>query len=178
MPLQNIIKIFQTIKKSLSAQEFGLEIYSMEIQDKVQSKNWPSCMWHSYFTGYMSLPYIINLPQTVWELWPSQDFCFRGDNYITKWELSVLYSTPPLVLIFIPTNIIKLSQTVWEIWPAQDFAFRRDNYIMKKARDNYHVSESCFSCMPHAYWSFSSFLLNIIKICLRVSKLWSAQGCV
>ena len=25
MPLQNIIKIFQTIKKSLSAQEFGLE---------------------------------------------------------------------------------------------------------------------------------------------------------
>ena len=27
MPLQNIIKIFQTIKKSLGAQEFGLEIY-------------------------------------------------------------------------------------------------------------------------------------------------------
>ena len=30
MPLQNIIKIFQTIKKSLDAQEFGLEIYSVE----------------------------------------------------------------------------------------------------------------------------------------------------
>ena len=30
MPLQNIIKIFQTIKKSLGAQEFGLEIYSVE----------------------------------------------------------------------------------------------------------------------------------------------------
>ena len=30
MPLQNIIKIFQTIKKSLSAQKFGLEMYSVE----------------------------------------------------------------------------------------------------------------------------------------------------
>ena len=30
MPPQNIIKIFQTIKKSLSAQEFGLEIYLVE----------------------------------------------------------------------------------------------------------------------------------------------------
>ena len=33
-------------------------------------------------------------------------------------------------------------------------------------------SESCLSCMGHAS---SSFLPNIIKICLRVSKLWSAQ---
>ena len=24
------------------------------------------------------------LSQTVCELWPAQDFCFRGDNYITK----------------------------------------------------------------------------------------------
>ena len=30
MPLQNIIKIFQTIKKSLRAHKFGLEIYSVE----------------------------------------------------------------------------------------------------------------------------------------------------
>ena len=29
MPLQNIIKIYKTIKKSLSAQELGLEIYSV-----------------------------------------------------------------------------------------------------------------------------------------------------
>ena len=35
-------------------------------------------------------------------------------------------------------------------------------------------SECCLSCTRHAYWS-SSFLPNIIKICLRVSKLWSAQ---
>ena len=32
--------------------------------------------------------------------------------------------------------------------------------------------------MWHAYWSSSSFLQNIIKICLRVSKLWSVQDFV
>ena len=31
-----------------------------------------------------SLPNIIKLSQTVWELWPAQDFNLRGDNYITK----------------------------------------------------------------------------------------------
>ena len=35
-------------------------------------------------------------------------------------------------------------------------------------------SESCLSCTEYAYWS-SSFLPNIIKICLWVTKLWSAQ---
>ena len=34
MPLQIIIKTFQTIKKSLSAQEFGLEIYLVEYTRK------------------------------------------------------------------------------------------------------------------------------------------------
>ena len=28
----------------------------------------------------MSLPKIIKLSQTVWELWPAQDFGIRGDN--------------------------------------------------------------------------------------------------
>ena len=29
----------------------------------------------------MSQPKIIKLSQTVWELWPAQDFGIRGDNY-------------------------------------------------------------------------------------------------
>ena len=33
----------------------------------------------------------------------------------------------------------------------------------------------CLACMGHAYWSTSSFLPNIIKVYLRVSKLWSTQ---
>ena len=31
------------------------------------------------------------------ELWPAQDFGFRGDKYITKSELSLLHTTPLLV---------------------------------------------------------------------------------
>ena len=91
MHLPNIIKIFQTIKKLWSAQEFGLEIHLGEIttkkkkkKKKKQRKSCLSCMWHSYLTWYMALPYLIKLSQIVWALWPAQDFCFRGDNYINK----------------------------------------------------------------------------------------------
>ena len=41
-------------------------------------------MRHAYWSSYSSPQNIIKLPQTVWELWPAQDFGFRGDNYITK----------------------------------------------------------------------------------------------
>ena len=71
--------------------------------------------------------------QTVWELLPAQDFCFRGDNYITKkmrvvclaWDMP----TGPS-LHFYQT----LSKYVWvsKLWSAQDFGFRGDNCIMKK----------------------------------------------
>ena len=38
MPLQNIIKIFQTIKKSLSAQKFGLENLFSGVHKKNKTK--------------------------------------------------------------------------------------------------------------------------------------------
>ena len=41
-------------------------------------------MGHTYWSSSLSLPKIIKLPQTVWELWPAQDFGFRGDNYLMK----------------------------------------------------------------------------------------------
>ena len=41
-------------------------------------------MGHPYWSSSSSLPNIIKLSQTVWELWPAQDFGFRGDNYIMK----------------------------------------------------------------------------------------------
>ena len=45
-----------------------------------QSKSCPSCMLHTFLTWYMSQPKIIKFSQTVWELWPAQDFGIRGDN--------------------------------------------------------------------------------------------------
>ena len=49
-----------------------------------RSKNCPSCMLHTYLTLYMSLSKIIKLSQTIWELWPAQDFGIRGDKYIME----------------------------------------------------------------------------------------------
>ena len=49
-----------------------------------ESESCLSCTLHAYWSSSSSLPNIIKLSQTVWELLPAQDFCFRGDNYITK----------------------------------------------------------------------------------------------
>ena len=58
MRLSNIIKIFQTIKKFKSAQEFGLEIYSGEI----------TRMWHAYWSLSMPVPNLIKIFQTIKKL--------------------------------------------------------------------------------------------------------------
>ena len=44
------------------------------------------CLASDMPTGPPLHPYqiLLNISQTVWELWPAQDFGFRGDNYITK----------------------------------------------------------------------------------------------
>ena len=181
---------------------------------KEESEICLSCTRHTYWSSSLSLPNI-KLSQTVWELWPAQDFGFRGENYIMKtvrvvilarniptglllhfyqtlskyvlryqsydlqkisasgeitiqwikWELSLLHATRLLSSSSSLPNIMKLSQTVWELWPVQDFGFKED-------------SESCLSCTQHTNSFSFSYLPNITKICLRVSKLWSAQGLV
>ena len=45
-----------------------------------QSKSCPSCMLF-IILDLMSLPKIIKLSPTVWELWPAQDFSIRGVKY-------------------------------------------------------------------------------------------------
>ena len=60
-----------------------------------------SCTRHTYWSSSSSLPNIIKLYQTVWELWPAQDFEFRGDNYITNMQHTYWSSSS-----FLP-NIIK-----------------------------------------------------------------------
>ena len=62
-------------------------------------------MWHAYLTWYTSLPNIIKPSQLVWVLWPTQDFGFRGDKYITK-KMRIVspVTTPLLVLIYVFTG--------------------------------------------------------------------------
>ena len=129
----------------------------------------------------MSLLYIINLPQTVWELWPAQDFCFKGDNYKTK-EVRVVslpcntYWSSSSSL----PNIIKLSQTVWELWPAQDFGFRGDDYTAKKVSIVSLACDTPTGPPLHSYQILSKYkcMSRSIKIleCTRMHLRFQLQG--
>ena len=118
-----------------------------------ESESCLSCMRHAYWSSSSSLPNIIKLSQTVWELWPAQDFGFRGDNYITKKCHSCTLHTYWFSFLFL-LNIIKICLRVSKLWPAQDFRFREDNYTTNKVRAV--VSLAC-----HTYWSSSSSLPNM-----------------
>ena len=55
---------------------------SGEITKNEESKSCFSCTQQAYLFSFSFLPNIIKLSQTVVELWPAQDFDFRGDNFI------------------------------------------------------------------------------------------------
>ena len=83
--------------------------------------------------------------------------------------MSLLHTTRLLVLLFIPIKFYQIISNSMGVMACTIFRLQW-RYLYNED------SESCLSCMRHAYWSSSSFLPNIIKICLRVSKLWNAQG--
>ena len=79
-----LYQIFQIIKKLWCTQEFGLEIHSGAVTKKQSaSVSHLSCDTPTW-PDIMSLPSIIKLSQTVWELWPAQDLGFRGHKYIME----------------------------------------------------------------------------------------------
>ena len=99
-----------------------------------------------------------------------EDFCFRGDNFTTKWDLSLLQSICLLVFLFIPAKYDHI--TLNSMGVSGCTRLRLQGRILHKK------IVSCLSCKQHAYWSSSPFLPNITKICLRASKLWCSQGWV
>ena len=128
-----------------------------------------SCMRHTYWSA-SSLPNIIKLSKKIWELWPAQDFGFRGDNYITKKVrvVSLAWLAYWSSSTFLP-NIIKICLRVSKLWSIQgcisDFCFRGDNYVTVRIVSLYEVH----------YWSSSLSLPNIIKLSQTVWELWPAQ---
>ena len=59
----------------------------------------------AYLSSSSSLQNIIKLSQTVWELWPAQDFGFKGDNYRTKiMRVVYLACDTPTGPLYIPTK--------------------------------------------------------------------------
>ena len=88
---------------------------------------------------------------------------------LIKWELSLLHETGLLVLLFILTKYYQIISNSMGVMACTRFQLQ-GRQLHKEG------SQSCLFCTQHAYWSSSTFLPNIIKICLRVSKLSSAQG--
>ena len=112
MPLPNIIRIFQTIKKLRNAQELSVEIRSGEITRK-RTEQELSFLLATLLLYLIYVPTIYyHLPQTVWELYSAQDFCFRGDNHIMK-KVKVVSlardtpTCPPIHLYQILSNYLK-----------------------------------------------------------------------
>ena len=107
---QNMSRGYQ----SYGHQDFGFREDNYIIKKKVRVVSLP-CDTSS------SLPNIIILSQTVWELWSAWDF---GKVRVVS---CMLHASPS----FLP-NIIKICLRVSKLWNAQDFGFRGDDYIMKK----------------------------------------------
>ena len=125
----------------------------------------PSCKWNTYLTWYMSPPNIIKLSQTVWELWPAQDFGFRGDKYI-KQELSFLHATLLLDLIYVPTKYYQIISNSMGVMACTRF------WLQGRYKKE---SESCLSCTLHAYWSSSLSLWNMKAIHWRVKVTYNFE---
>ena len=72
----------------------------------------------------MTVHSIIKLSQTVWELWPAQDFRFRRHKYITKKVRVVsLARDMTTVFIFASDNYYQIFQTTRKLWSAQEFGY-------------------------------------------------------
>ena len=111
----------------------------------------------------------IKLSQTVWELWPANDFHFRGDNYITKTVrvVALARDTPTRPCLYFNQLLLNISKGINVMERtriATDFCFRGDNYIMKKVR-----------VVSLAYWPSSSSLPNIITLSQTIWELWPVQ---
>ena len=99
-----------------------------------------SCMRHAYLSSSSSLPNMIKLSQTVWELWPAEDFSFRGDNYKMKTVRVVslahdMPTGPPLYSYQILSKYVQGFQSYGAHKDGiQYFCIRGDNYITNKVR--------------------------------------------
>ena len=83
MPLPNIIKICLRVSKLWSARDFGFRGDNYITKKKVRVVSLArDTLTDPPLHFYQILSYY--LKQYGRELWPAQNFGFRGDNYITK----------------------------------------------------------------------------------------------
>ena len=113
MPVPNMIKIFQTIKKLWNAQEFGLEIGLGQIKKKKKKKKKKNkakscpCMQHSCLTWSMSLS---NYLKQYGSYSLHKILVLKGENYIKDSENCHMWH--PIWSLSIPLPNIKIFQTI------------------------------------------------------------------
>ena len=76
-------KYYHIISNSMGVMAFTRFLLQGRQLHTEESKSCFSCRQHAYWSS-SSLPNLIKLSHTIWELCPRWDFGFRGDNYITK----------------------------------------------------------------------------------------------
>ena len=114
MPLSNIIRIFQTIKKLRSAQEFSLEISSGEITRKRTEQE----LSFLHATLLLDLIYV---PSIYYQFTSNSMGVMACTRYLLQGrslhneesENCLLHMTYLLVLLFIPTKYQIISNRFW-----------------------------------------------------------------
>ena len=93
-----VLFLISTKYYHIISNSYGLHKISAsgETTNNKESESCLSCRRHTYWSSSTSLPNIIKLSQTIWELWPAWDFGLRGDNYTTKtWRVVTLACNIP-----------------------------------------------------------------------------------
>ena len=113
MPLPNIIKIVQTIKKIWSTQEFGLKIRSVEIIRKQQQKKKKKKKKKQLsFLHETLLHDLIYAPTKYYQIISNSMEVMTCTSSVSgeistwwrKWDLIFLHMTPLLVLLYVSTK--------------------------------------------------------------------------
>ena len=135
MTLPNIIRIFQTIQKLQSAQNFSLEICSGE-RTRKRTEQELSFLHATFLLDLIYAPNIYyQFTSNSMGVMASTRFLLQGIKLHNKESESCLSciqytpTGPPLNPYQILSKIISHSMG---LWPAQDFGFRADNHITKK----------------------------------------------
>ena len=159
-------KYYQIISNSIGVKACTRFWFQRRWLHNEESESCLSCTWHAYWSS-SSLPNIIKLSQTVWELWPAQDFSFGGDNYITK-KMRVVSLTHnlPTVLLFIPTKYYQIVSNSMEVMACTRFQLQ-GRWLHNKDR----VVSLAHNMPTGSPLYFYKYYQNIN---LRVSKLWSS----
>ena len=112
----------------------------------------------------------------IWELWPAQDFGFRGDKYIMKKVRVVPCMRHPFWSLSMPLPNIKIFQIIKKLWSAREFGLKiHSGEIPRKRTEQDRYGSNGLHKISA---SGGKYIRKKVRVVSYASKLWSAQGCV